>query len=70
MKKNYKYGVIGSGSWATALIKILSENVKEINWYVRNSENIDFIKTNSHNPNYLSCFFPHECIPLMESKCV
>ena len=36
------------------LIKILSENVKEINWYVRNSENIDFIKTNSHNPNYLS----------------
>ena len=54
MKKNYTYGVIGSGSWATALIKILSENVKEINWYVRNSENIDFIKTNSHNPNYLS----------------
>ena len=54
MKKNYTYGVIGSGSWATALIKILSENVKEINWYVRNSENIDFIKNNSHNPNYLS----------------
>ena len=54
MKKNHTYGVIGSGSWATALIKILSENVREINWYVRNSENIDFIKTNSHNPNYLS----------------
>ena len=54
MKKNYTYGIIGSGSWATALIKILSENVREINWYVRNSENIDFIKTNSHNPNYLS----------------
>ena len=54
MKKSYKYGVIGSGSWATALIKILSENVREINWYVRNPENIDFIKTNSHNPNYLS----------------
>ena len=54
MRKNYKYGVIGSGSWATALIKILSENVKEIFWYIRNSENIDLIKTNSHNPNYLS----------------
>ena len=54
MKKNYTYGIVGSGSWATALIKILSENVREINWYVRNSENIDFIKTNSHNPNYLS----------------
>ena len=30
MKKNYAYGVIGSGSWANALIKILSENIKEI----------------------------------------
>ena len=53
-KKKLKYGVIGSGSWATALIKILSENINEINWYVRNTENINFIKTNSHNPNYLS----------------
>ena len=54
--KNEKmiYGVIGSGSWATALIKILSEKTKPINWYVRNTENINFIKNNSHNPNYLS----------------
>ena len=49
-----KFGVIGSGSWATALIKILSENNNDINWYIRNTENIQFIKKNSHNPNYLS----------------
>ena len=53
-RKKLKYGVIGSGSWATALIKILSENINEINWYIRNTNNIDFIKNNCHNPNYLS----------------
>ena len=53
-KTKLKFGVIGSGSWGTALIKILSENNDEINWYIRNKDNIDFITKNSHNPNYLS----------------
>ena len=53
-KTKLKFGVIGSGSWGTALIKILSENNDEINWYIRNKHNIDFISNNSHNPNYLS----------------
>ena len=52
-KKKFKYGVIGSGSWATAIIKILSENLQEINWYVRNKNNLDYIYKNHHNPNYL-----------------
>jgi len=53
-KTKLKFGVIGSGSWGTALIKILSENNDEINWYIRNKDSIDFINKNSHNPNYLS----------------
>ena len=36
------------------MIKILSENNNDISWYIRNTENIEFIKKNSHNPNYLS----------------
>ena len=48
-----KIAIIGSGSWATALAKILLNNVERINWYFRNSENIDQFKRFRHNPNYL-----------------
>lgn len=51
---NNKIAVIGEGSWATAIIKILLENTKEINWYVRHKESIDYIKLNKRNPNFLS----------------
>ena len=54
MKKHLKFCVIGSGSWATAIIKILSENLKEINWYIRNEDNLKYINQHQHNPNYLS----------------
>ena len=53
MKKK-SIGVLGSGSWATALVKILSENTSNINWYIRNSDVIEQIKTNKKNPKYLS----------------
>jgi glycerol-3-phosphate dehydrogenase (NAD(P)+) len=52
MKKNI--AVIGTGSWATALVKLLGNNVEEINWYVRNSEDAVFIGKYNHNPRYLS----------------
>ena len=52
--KDLKFGIIGSGSWATAIIKIISENINTINWYVRKNENVEFIKKNKHNKNYLS----------------
>lgn len=53
--KNYpKVAVIGGGSWATALVKILSENLDEVYWWVRSQETIDYINKHDHNPNYLS----------------
>ena len=48
------FGVIGGGSWATAIVKMLSENQSKIGWYLRNQQTIDHIKTELHNPNYLS----------------
>ena len=46
--------VIGGGSWATALIKILSEKNIKIKWWLRDIEAINHIKKHHHNPEYLS----------------
>lgn len=54
MAVKYKIGVIGNGSWATALVKILTDNHHPVNWWVRKPESIDYIKRRRHNPNYLS----------------
>lgn len=52
--ENYsQIAVLGGGSWATAIVKILLENVDGLNWYLRKKENIQHIKTHHHNPNYL-----------------
>ncbi len=47
--------VIGGGSWATALVKIISENSDvKINWWQRNEESVQHIRTFKRNPKYLS----------------
>jgi glycerol-3-phosphate dehydrogenase (NAD(P)+) len=55
MQKN-KITVVGGGSWATANIKMLSDNAteKEIFWWMRSVQAAEYIQKFGHNPNYLS----------------
>ncbi|MGJ8759043.1 MAG: NAD(P)H-dependent glycerol-3-phosphate dehydrogenase [Polaribacter sp.] len=53
MNTQKKIAVFGGGSWATAIVKMLSENISTIGWYMRNEQAIEHIKENEHNPNYL-----------------
>ena len=52
--KNKKIAVIGSGSWATALLKLLLNNCSNVGWWMRKNETKEYIQKYHHNPNYLS----------------
>lgn len=49
-----KIAVLGGGTWATALAKIMLNHEKHINWYMRRPEQIEDFKKTGHNPSYLS----------------
>jgi len=52
-----RFGILGSGSWGTALVKILTDNRKSLGWWVRNQEIINHLKKKHHNPHYLSSVY-------------
>lgn len=54
MKEHPSFAVIGGGSWATAIVKMLCENLPKVHWYMRSIYAIEHIKKEDHNPNYLS----------------
>ena len=46
--------VMGGGSWATALAKLLLDNCETILWYMRRDDRIEYFKKHRRNPAYLS----------------
>lgn len=52
--KEKKVAIIGAGSWATALAKIVMTNVPHIYWYMRKQEQIDGFMATGRNPHYLT----------------
>jgi glycerol-3-phosphate dehydrogenase (NAD(P)+) len=54
MKNEKRIAVIGSGSWATAIVKILCNNANKVSWYFRSQEDVEYLNQYQHNPRYLS----------------
>ncbi len=53
MEEKLRFGVFGGGSWGTAIVKMLLENLDSVGWYMRSDSAIRHIKKERHNPNYL-----------------
>ena len=57
MVKKFTFGIIGNGSWGTAIAKILTDNNNHINWWMRNENSIKHLQSRRNNPQYLSSVF-------------
>ncbi|MFZ8836003.1 MAG: NAD(P)H-dependent glycerol-3-phosphate dehydrogenase [Flavobacteriales bacterium] len=53
MNSKPRFGLIGSGSWATAIAKILLTNVDELHWWVRREDTKEYLVRYGRNPNYI-----------------
>lgn len=54
MKLPGKIAIMGGGSWATAIAKIILTQAESINWYMRRDDRIEEFKRLGHNPAYLT----------------
>lgn len=71
-----RFGVIGGGSWGTAIVKMLGQNLERVGWYMRSDSAIRHIKKEGHNPNYLSAvefevdrlFLSHDINEMVEAS--
>ncbi len=54
MEDRLKFAVFGGGSWATALVKILTEKEQKVGWYMRSVYAKEHLMHQGHNPNYIS----------------
>lgn len=48
-----KFAIIGGGSWATAIVKLVCNNQTKVGWWMRNEESVQHIMQYKHNPKYL-----------------
>jgi glycerol-3-phosphate dehydrogenase (NAD(P)+) len=53
MNKSERIAVIGGGSWATAIVKLLCNTQEKVNWWMRSEESVAHILQYKHNPKYL-----------------
>ena len=54
INKSSRCAVIGHGSWATAIVKVLTIKDNHVGWYVRNTEVLESLRSEGHNCRYLS----------------
>ncbi len=54
IEKDARCAVIGHGSWATGIVKILTDSGQQVGWFVRNPEVLESLRREGRNPRYLS----------------